>query len=225
MARRNIYLSLRDALALALENNLDIETHASTCLKRRPTCCEPALATCSPMFQQHRYGPSSAGSACWPARGGSAPPAAEAAVPAAASRACSADERAVGGFRHPSLDPVFLYAGFVFAFHAAAYQHFLSPHELPGDFAKGLDQRHSKGIPHRHHGDAGSEQHVWLLAESPNNDFNPTTNANLSLSITQNLLKSFRPSVNNRVIRVAKNQLKISDLTFQQQITTRLPMW
>jgi outer membrane protein TolC len=42
----------------------------------------------------------------------------------------------------------------------------------------------------------------------------------MSISISQNLLRGFRPSVNNRVIRVAKNQLKISDLTFKQQVMT-----
>ena len=55
---------------------------------------------------------------------------------------------------------------------------------------------------------------------APNNDFNPTTSAVLGLSITQNLLKGFRLAVNNRVIRVAKNQVRISDLTFKQQTMT-----
>jgi outer membrane protein TolC len=55
---------------------------------------------------------------------------------------------------------------------------------------------------------------------APNNDFNPTTTATMAISVSQNLLKGFRPSVNNRVIRVAKNQLKISDLTFKQQTMT-----
>ena len=53
---------------------------------------------------------------------------------------------------------------------------------------------------------------------APNNDFNPTTSASLQLSVTQNLLRGFRPSINNRVIRVAKNQVRISDLTFEQQV-------
>ena len=49
--------------------------------------------------------------------------------------------------------------------------------------------------------------------------FNPVQPGRaLSLSVTQNLLQGFRPRVNNRAIRVAKNQLRISDLTFQNQV-------
>jgi outer membrane protein TolC len=40
----------------------------------------------------------------------------------------------------------------------------------------------------------------------------------VSLSITQNLLNGFGVKVNNRAIRIAKNQLHASDLTFKQQV-------
>ena len=50
---------------------------------------------------------------------------------------------------------------------------------------------------------------------SPNNDFNPVTQGALSFSITQNLLNGFGVAVNNRAIRIAKNQLHISDLDLQ----------
>src|SRR3954454_5735666 len=48
--------------------------------------------------------------------------------------------------------------------------------------------------------------------------FSPYHHASLALSIQQNLLQGFRPSVNNRAIRVAKNQRHISDLTFKNQV-------
>ena len=48
--------------------------------------------------------------------------------------------------------------------------------------------------------------------------FTPYTQSSLSLSIQQNLLQGFRPSVDNRAIRVAKNQRNISDLTFRNQV-------
>ncbi len=53
---------------------------------------------------------------------------------------------------------------------------------------------------------------------SPNNDFSPVDQGALSFSITQNLLNGFGIKVNNRAIRIAKNQLHISDLTFKQQV-------
>ncbi len=51
-------------------------------------------------------------------------------------------------------------------------------------------------------------------------DFNPTSNANLSLQITQKLLQGYGPALNRRSIRVAQNSRKISDHTFRQQVTT-----
>ena len=53
---------------------------------------------------------------------------------------------------------------------------------------------------------------------SPFSDFSPFSTATLSVGVTQNLLQAFRPSVNNRYIRVAKNSLHISDLTFKNQV-------
>jgi outer membrane protein TolC len=53
---------------------------------------------------------------------------------------------------------------------------------------------------------------------SPNSDFNPVDQGSLNFSITQNLLNGFGVKVNNRAIRIAKNQLHISDLTFKQQV-------
>jgi len=55
---------------------------------------------------------------------------------------------------------------------------------------------------------------------SGRSDFNPYTNANFNLQATQHLLQGFGLAVNNRFIRVAKNNLKVSDLAFQQQVVT-----
>ena len=53
---------------------------------------------------------------------------------------------------------------------------------------------------------------------APTNDFNNLDQGSLSIGITQNLLNGFGLAVNNRAIRIAKNQLHISDLTFRQQV-------
>jgi outer membrane protein TolC len=49
-------------------------------------------------------------------------------------------------------------------------------------------------------------------------EFNPTTNANFGLSVTQPLLRGFGVAVNNRNIRIARNQVKIADLVFKEQV-------
>jgi outer membrane protein TolC len=55
---------------------------------------------------------------------------------------------------------------------------------------------------------------------SPANVLNPFTQGTLELYVSQNLLQGWGVSVNNRYIRVAKNNLKVTDLQFQQQVAT-----
>jgi outer membrane protein len=55
---------------------------------------------------------------------------------------------------------------------------------------------------------------------SPANVVNPATVGYLDLTITQNLLQGFGKAVNNRNIRVAKNNLKVNDLQLKQQVIT-----
>ena len=64
----------------------------------------------------------------------------------------------------------------------------------------------------------GMGNQFGVSQNSPFNMFSPYNQSSLSLSIQQNLLQGFRPSVNNRAIRVAKNQRHISDLTFKNQV-------
>lgn len=58
------------------------------------------------------------------------------------------------------------------------------------------------------------------LLNSPTPLLNPATNGFIDLYITQNLLQGFRIAVNNRDIRVAKNNEKVSQLQFKRQVTT-----
>ncbi|MDQ1471472.1 MAG: outer membrane protein [Bryobacterales bacterium] len=49
---------------------------------------------------------------------------------------------------------------------------------------------------------------------------NPYTTANIDFTITQNLLNGFGRAVNNRNILVQKNNIKVTDLQFKQQVMT-----
>lgn len=53
---------------------------------------------------------------------------------------------------------------------------------------------------------------------SPANLLNPATSGNIDLYVTQNLLQGFSRAVNNRNIRVAKNNLKVTDIQFRRQV-------
>jgi len=51
------------------------------------------------------------------------------------------------------------------------------------------------------------------------NTVNPVTNSNLDLNVTQPLLNGFGLAVNNRTIRIAKNNIRAADYVFRQQLT------
>lgn len=53
---------------------------------------------------------------------------------------------------------------------------------------------------------------------SPLVNYNPATNSSLGLNFTQPLLRGFGPAVNNRYIRIAKNNRRVSEFVFQQQV-------
>jgi outer membrane protein TolC len=215
-----IYLSLRDAIALVLENNLDIENARFNLPQAQANLLRASAGQLlTNISNSVSSGPSSASSGVLAGAGG---------FGAGASGGSSGTQQGVlsglnvqlAGSAIPNLDPAF--------YTQASYSHQTTP--LTSAFAAGTN-------------DLITAQKGWIYAyqqsfltgttatlsmsntygywqNAPNNDFNPTTSAVLGLSITQNLLKGFRPAINNRVIRVAKNQLRISDLTFKQQTMT-----
>jgi outer membrane protein TolC len=60
------------------------------------------------------------------------------------------------------------------------------------------------------------------LQNTPVNLFNPSITGYLDLQITQPLLQGFRIGVNNRDIRIAKNNMKVSNLQVKLQVATTI---
>ena len=58
------------------------------------------------------------------------------------------------------------------------------------------------------------------LQNSPSDLFNPSITGYLDLQITQNILQGSRIGVNDRDIRIAKNNMKVSDLQLKLQVAT-----
>jgi outer membrane protein TolC len=54
-------------------------------------------------------------------------------------------------------------------------------------------------------------------SNSSRSTYNPYVSSNLALNVTQPLLRGFGPSVNRRYIRIAKNNEKAADLLFREQ--------
>ncbi len=218
MRAGRIYLSLRDAIALALENNLDIES-----------------ARINPKLQQSNLQRASAGQLLRNVNNSISQGPSSASLGALAganslgSTGSGSSSSSTGGVLSglnvqlsgsaiPNLDPTF--------FFNAQTQHQTSPqtnsfvtgtNELVSsyrNFNVGVQQGFLTGT----NVSVGMSNVLGYRQNAPTSDFNNLDQGSLSFSVTQNLLNGFGIKVNNRAIRIAKNQLHISDLTFKQQV-------
>lgn len=210
----NLYLTSEDVVALALENNIDVEVQ--------------------------RYGPLLAKEVLRRAQGGGALRSVGLGVapgPQSVSLqgvGVNANGIAVGGGGGvssgggivtqlgpliPSLDPsVAVFANF---------QHATSPQSntvLTGTTALVQNTRTFQA-QYSQNWDFGLNAQVTYASQHTkvNSQFfalNPFTAGNLDLQMTQNLLQGFGSAVNGRNIRVQKNNLKVTDLQFKQQVIT-----
>ena len=60
------------------------------------------------------------------------------------------------------------------------------------------------------------------LLNSPNPTLNPAINSYVDLTISQSLLQGFSHAVNDRQIRIAKNNIKVTNLTVKLQLITTI---
>ncbi|HUP03842.1 MAG TPA: TolC family protein [Bryobacteraceae bacterium] len=219
MRSGNIYLSLRDAIALALENNLDIESarynlpQADANLLR--ASAGQLLTNISNSVAQ---GPSSATSGVLAGANGFGTGGAGASSGGGQTGVLSGLNVQLAGSAIPNLDPTFFLQGSASHSTQPLTSTFVTGTNFLvtkyNSFTYGVQQSFLTGTTLT----LGKVDSFGYWQNSPNNDLNPSGSSTLQFSITQNLLKGFRPSINNRVIRVAKNQLRISDLTFKQQV-------
>jgi outer membrane protein len=211
----NLYLTAGDVVALAIENNIDVEVQ--------------------------RYGPLLAKEVLRRAQGGGALRSVGAAV-AAGPQSVSLEGVSVNnsgsvalssgtgvssgggivtqlGPSIPSLDPSL--------FALASFQHASIPQSntvLTGTDALIQDTRNFQ-VQYAQTWDYGLSWQ-WTYAYSHyhlNSSFfswNPYATGDLDLQITQNLLQGFGSAVNGRNIRVQRNNVKVSDLQFKQQVIT-----
>jgi len=218
MRAGRIYLSLRDAIALALENNLDIEAARLTPKLQKANLQRASagqlLRTVNSSISS---GPSSASLGIL---GG-----ANALGSAGASSSSTGTGSVLSGLNIqlagsaiPNLDPTF--------FVNSQFQHSTSPESSTFYTGTTFLVTSSKSA------NAGIQQGfltgttatlymsntLGYKQNSPNNDFNPVDNGSLGFQISQNLLNGFGVKVNNRAIRIARNQLRSSDLAFKQQV-------
>jgi outer membrane protein TolC len=219
----NIYLSLEDTIALALENNLDIE-----------------LA---------RYGPQIAEADYLRARAGGllrgVPTSVRAVQSSAVSQATGGTGGNLGGAASatgggggdtggaggtvitqtgvavPQLDPQFFFNGSLG--HLSRPQSNTITTGTTGlaidvrNFQTGYQQNFLTGTQFQF-----AWNNNWQNTNNPRQDINPNWTPNMSVQVSQRLLQGFGLAVNNRNIRVAKNNIRVSDLAFKQQVMTTI---
>ncbi len=209
----NLYLSAQDVIALAIENNIDIEVQ--------------------------RYGPLLAKEILRRAEGGGAlrtvgmgvasgPQSVNLQGVSANSNGLSSSGTGVSssggivaqlGPAIPSFDPTFSVL--------ALFQHNSTPQSntlLIGTTSLVQQTRGYQG-QYSQSWDFGLTGQLTYTSQyskvnSQDYDFNPYTVGSLDLQLTQNLLQGFGPAVNDRNIRVQKNNLKVTDLQFKLQVMT-----
>lgn len=214
-----VYLSLRDAIALALENNLDIELQRYGPEVARATLLRAEagglLRGVPPTIQQ---GPSSAQAQVTGGTTGAA------GVGGRGSDSTTGGGSGTGGTiisatgtAIQNLDPVF-----VSTFNIGHNTRPQANTVTTGLTALTFDSHsHSYAVQKSFlTGTTASFgwNNVSSRANNPLSDINPSSTANFQLQISQRLLQGFGRAVNDRNIRIARNNLRASDLQFQQQL-------
>lgn len=208
----NLYLSLQDAIALALENNLDIQTQ--------------------------RYAPLNAQASLLRAQAGGPLRGVQTSISTLTTTALSqitggtGTQRSTGGggggstggtiitatgTNIPSLDPSFYVVGSLGHATSPMTNSFTVGSNYVVSTSRNLNYGVSKSFITGTNVDFG-----WTnlrgASTSPRSDFNPFIDAAAQLTISQPLLRGFGLAVNNRNIRIAKNSVKVTDLAFKQQV-------
>lgn len=211
----NLYLSIQDVIALTLENNLDIAIqrygpYLAREVLRRAQGGAPLRSVGLPI-QAGPVSVSTAGvtaSAVGIAGGGSGVSTGGGIVTAV-------------GTQPPSLDPS--------VFFVAAFQHLTTPlSNVNLAFVQALvnsnrivNYGYSQSFTT---GTSFTAQFYSYRTEINSQAYvlNPYTTGYVDLTITQPLLQGFGRPVNDRFIRVAKNNLKVSDYNFRLQVITTI---
>jgi outer membrane protein TolC len=208
----NLYLSAQDVIALTLENNLDIEIQRyNPILTREVTLRTQGGGAIRSVGAGLAAGPTSVsltGVSLNASGGGTS-----------ASGVSSSGILTQLGPAIPNLDPQLS--------AIAQFAHSTSPQSntfLTGTTSLISNTRTYQG-QYSQYNDWGS---YWqftvsdshLRYNSPFYSLNPFTVADLDLQVTQNLLQGFGRPVLGRNIRVSKNNEKVSNLQFKQQVIT-----
>jgi outer membrane protein len=212
MRAGNLYLSLQDALALALENNIDLEIQRSlpriaetNILRARAGGFAPTTVATTVLA-----GPTSLGGAV------------VAGATASGLQTYLVAATTNVGPTVPTFDPQLV--------GAMSWAHTTAPQSntvLTGGLAQLINRTDANSISVQQYLATGTQMSLGMTnstvsTNSPRTSFSPGTTSALNLTVTQHLLQGFGPALNYRQIRIAKNNREVADLTFKAQVITTL---
>jgi len=216
-----LYLSLEDAIALALENNLDIElqrygpqvaradyqrAQAGGLLRGVPTAVQRGPSSAQAQVLGGATGGAGGGVSAGGGGGGTDGGAGGTIITAT-------------GAALPNLDPV-MFTSYGWGHRTRPQSNtvttgltsiFFDTHSFNYGIQKGFLTGTTLSF--------GWNNDIFK-SNNPLSDINPSKQGNFSFQVSQRLLQGFGVAVNNRNIRVARNNLRVSDLVFKQQVIT-----
>ena len=222
----NLYLSLQDAIALAIENNLAVEVarygpqiaeadmlraSAGGLLRGVPQTVQTGTASVEAQVLGGATG-AAGGSAVSTRRSGGA--GSEAVTEAGGAIITTT------GTALPNLDPQ-MFGRYAFTHRSSPVANTIT---TGGVTALAFDT-HSWNYGVQKEWLTGTQVQFgwnssWFENNNPSNLLNPSWDGNFQLRVTQPLLRGFGLAVNNRNIRIARNNLQVSSLVFEQQVIT-----
>jgi outer membrane protein TolC len=215
----NLYLSLQDAIALALENSLDIEYHRYSDRRQAETDLIRAKAG-----QLLRFNPSGVLAGFSSASSGALGAASSLGNLSSVNSPTTGQTSVLSGFtiqaagsNVPNLDPTVFVSGQAAHQTSALTSSFTTGTNSLVSSARSLQWGISEGFL------TGTQVqfstgYQSLFQNSPVNDINPSINGAANLQIVQPLLQGFGWANNSRYIRIAKNNIELSDLSFKAQV-------
>lgn len=225
MRAGNIYLSLQDAIALALENNLDIEIQRygpriaqAELLRAKAGSVARSVSTSVTQGASSATGSGAGGSTASALATGTATGTGNTGTSAANASSFSVGS---SGVAPPSLDPA--------VSGSLSWGHLTSPQVNP--FLVGTTALVTQNSMYNFQVSQGfltgataalSMSNRLARTNSGRYDFNPSTSSALSLTVSQPLLQGFGLALNSRFITIAKNNIQVSDLVFRQQLITTI---
>jgi outer membrane protein TolC len=210
----NLYLSLQDAIALALENNLDIQLQRYTPLNAQANLLR---AQAGGLLRGVNTSVSTSTTDALSQLTGGTANQRSIATGSSGGGATGGAVVTQTGSSIPSLDPFFYVRGSLG--HATAPQ--ANSFTVGGNSVifsnRALNYGISKGFVTGTTIDFGWEN-SRIQSNAARSDFNPYIDASASLTISQPLLRGWGLAVNRRNIKSSENQVKVADLTFKRQV-------